>query len=82
MVNSWLHVLHLMLNLREGDNELESVRDTVSLHYKVCFNSTTLKSPHLLMESGGDVLLVHWLEQLKQTAADIEGLRVQTCNFN
>ena len=43
VVNSWLHVLHLMLNLQEGHNELESVRDTVSLHYYVCFNSTTFK---------------------------------------
>ena len=32
-----------MLNLQKGHNESESVRDTVSLRYKVCFNSTTLK---------------------------------------
>ena len=34
--------------------------------YKVCFNSTTLISLHLLMESGDGVLLVQWLDQLKQ----------------
>ena len=33
----------LMLKFQDGHNELESVRDTVSLRYKVCFNSTTLK---------------------------------------
>ena len=34
---------NLMLNLQERDDELESVRDTVPLRSKVCFNSTTLK---------------------------------------
>ena len=40
---------------------VKSVRDTVSLRYKVCFNLTTLKSPHLLMESGA---VVCWSNQL------------------
>ena len=39
LVNSWLHVSNLMLNLQEGNNESESVRDTVSLRYKDCFKS-------------------------------------------
>ena len=41
-----------MQNLQEGHNELESVTDTVSLRYNVCFNSTTLKITTFVNESG------------------------------
>ena len=43
VVDSQLYVLHLMQNLLERHNDSESVKDRVSQHCRVCFNSTTLK---------------------------------------
>ena len=41
-----------MLNLQEGDNDLESVRDTVSQFVSCLLMKQLLKSAHLLRESG------------------------------
>ena len=35
VVNSWLHVLNLMLNRQQGSNDLEFVRDGVPHFYEV-----------------------------------------------
>ena len=49
---SWLHVLYLMLNLQEEQNELESVTDSFIMFIKLYATQQLLKSADLLRESG------------------------------
>ena len=56
MDDSWLHVLYLMLNLQEGDNELKSVGQSFTKVTKFVLTQQLLTSLHSLMESGDDVV--------------------------
>ena len=55
MVNNWLCVLHLMLNLQQGNSDLEFIVTKFNKVFRDSPHSTTLKSHDLLRESGNFV---------------------------
>ena len=52
LINSRLHVSHLMLNLQQGHNDLQSVTDSFIMFIKFVLTQQLLKSADLLRESG------------------------------